>query len=180
MTYEHFVFASRTFSHEHEQNVRDAFTRLTWLIPICDVTHSHVGRDSFTHVWRYSFTRVWRDSFTRVCVVTHSRVCVTWLIHTCVWRNGLFLLQITFMRQLSLYCISQITFMRQLSLHCISLFSRTNEAHQKHFSFDIDPVAFLRRTVMFQRLICVTRHIRMCDMTHVCATTYSWCLNAAH
>ena len=56
----------------------DSFTRVTWLIHTCDMTHSQGGHDSFTRVtWRIhtcdmTHSHVWHDSFTRV----------TWLIHT--------------------------------------------------------------------------------------------------
>ena len=56
--------------------------RVTWLIHMCDVTHSCVRRDSFMCVtW---LIHVWRDSF----------ICVTWLIHMCdmtysyVWHES--------------------------------------------------------------------------------------------
>jgi len=54
----------------------DLFTRITWLVHMCDVTHSYV--------WRNSFIRVtW---FIHMCDVSHS--CVwhdshTWLVHMC-------------------------------------------------------------------------------------------------
>jgi len=52
--------------------MRAAFTRVTWLIHMCDMTHSHVCHDSFTSV-----------------------TCVAWLIHlrdmtgSFVWRDDL-------------------------------------------------------------------------------------------
>ena len=61
----------------------------TWLIHMWDMTHSHVGHDSFIHV---------EGLF--VCSVTHLYVghdpfkCVTWLIHrcdmtpSCVWHDS--------------------------------------------------------------------------------------------
>ena len=79
----------------------NSYTCVTWLIHMCDMTHSHVWHDSFTYVTWLIHTcdvthpRVWHDSFTCVAWlihmrdVTHSHVwrdpftCVTWLIHMC-------------------------------------------------------------------------------------------------
>jgi len=60
---------------------RDSFVCVTWLIHMCDMTHSYVRHDSFIYV-------TW---LIHVCDMTHS--CVTWLICTCdvthvyVWRD---------------------------------------------------------------------------------------------
>ena len=57
--------ALRILCHSNGRERQDGFTCVTWPVQICDMTH--------THVWRDSFTRVRHDSFTRV----------TWLVHTC-------------------------------------------------------------------------------------------------
>ena len=78
----------------------DSFMCVTWLIHVCDTTHSYVWRETWricmgdtTHcVWHDSSMCVWHDSF--ICVtwnMTHSygwhdslcvmTMCVTWLIH---------------------------------------------------------------------------------------------------
>jgi len=88
---------------------RDLFTRVTWLIRMCDMTHLCVWRDTFIYVillihvcvtlYIYmcdvTLSYMSRDSFTRVARLTrmrdmtHSRVwhdtfiCETWLIHAC-------------------------------------------------------------------------------------------------
>jgi len=57
---------------------------VTWLIHMCDMTHSHVWHDSFTcvtwliHMCDMTHSHVWHDSFWSV-----SDACVTWLFHTC-------------------------------------------------------------------------------------------------
>ena len=74
---------------------------VTWLIHVCDMTHSCVWHDSFMcvtwliHVWDMIHSCVWHDPFMcvtwliHVCDMTHSCVwhdsftCVTWLIHVC-------------------------------------------------------------------------------------------------
>jgi len=85
----------------------DSFVSVTWLIRMCDMTHSYVWHDSFIreekswsktrrlcgrvmHIWHAWFIRdmthlyVWHDSF----------VCVTWLIrmrdmtHSYVWHDS--------------------------------------------------------------------------------------------
>jgi len=57
----------------------DSFICVTWLIHMCDMTHSYVCHDSFMCVqW-----------LIHMCAMTHSYVChdsficVTWLIHMC-------------------------------------------------------------------------------------------------
>ena len=57
---------------------------VTWLIRMCDVTHSYVWQDSFICV-------TW---IIHMCVMTHTFTCVTWLIHMCdmthshVWQDS--------------------------------------------------------------------------------------------
>jgi len=81
----------------------DILICVTWLIHMCDLTHSYVWHDS--HVWHDLFicvtwlargcnrtdSYVWRDLLTVVTRLVHTRV--TWLFHTCdmtppyVWHN---------------------------------------------------------------------------------------------
>ena len=62
----------------------DSFICVTWLIHMCDMTH--------TYVWPLSHSCVARDSF--VCVWHDSFICVTWLVHacdmphSCVWHDS--------------------------------------------------------------------------------------------
>ena len=74
---------------------RDSFTCVTWLIHMCDVTHSYVWRDSFIsvtwliHMGDMTHSYVWHDVFIGVtwlldmCDMTHSYlwhdsfICVT-------------------------------------------------------------------------------------------------------
>jgi len=63
----------------------DAFTCVTWLFHMCDMTHSYVWQDTFTceiwliHMCDMTHSYVWHDSFTHH--VSHSNL--TWLIHMC-------------------------------------------------------------------------------------------------
>ena len=86
----------------------------TWLVRICDLTHSYVWHDSIhmcdmthPHLWHTSFKclawlhpYVWYDSFTYVTCLIHvfgmtPSTCVTWLIHMCemthphVWHDSI-------------------------------------------------------------------------------------------
>ena len=72
---------------------QDSFMGVTWLIHVCDMTHSwYVRHDSF------SFTCVTRlidaCDMTHSCVWHDSSICVTWLIHVCdltrlcVWQDS--------------------------------------------------------------------------------------------
>jgi len=68
----------------------DSFICVTWLIHVCDMTHSYVWHDSFicvtwlVHVCDMTRSYVWHHSFIRV----------TWLIHMCdmthsyVWHDS--------------------------------------------------------------------------------------------
>ena len=79
----------------------DSFICVTWVIHMCDMTHSHAWQVSFmcvtrlmytcdrkySHVWRFSFFCVTRRIL--ICDMTYayvwhdSFICVTWLIHMC-------------------------------------------------------------------------------------------------
>jgi len=61
------------YSHSHV--FLDAFGCVTWLISMCDMTHSYVGHDSFV--------RGLTGILMHVCVVTHLCVSVT-RSHVCV------------------------------------------------------------------------------------------------
>jgi len=65
-----------------DSEVRMVYIRrwcVTWLIHMCDMTHSHLWHDSFTcvtwliHMCDVTHSCAWRDAFT----------CVTWLIQMC-------------------------------------------------------------------------------------------------
>ena len=75
-----------------------SFICVTWLIHMCDTTHSYVWHDSFIHVtWPFIYV-TW---LIHICDMTHSYmwhdsfICVTWLIHMCgvshsyMWRDSL-------------------------------------------------------------------------------------------
>ena len=86
----------------------ESFIHMTWLICVCDMTHSHVCRDSIAclnmwrHTWNTTHSRVWwpvhtsdmnqsyvwHVPFVRVTWLIHiydmtHSICVTWLIHVC-------------------------------------------------------------------------------------------------
>jgi len=83
----------------------DSSAYVTWLVHMCDMTHSYVARriDMRTHLficvtWLIRMcdvtrSHVWRDSF--ICGTTHpyAHPFVTWLVHMCdvtdlyVWRD---------------------------------------------------------------------------------------------
>ena len=59
-------------THSYVQH--DSFICVSWLIHMCYMTHSYVWHDSFIFVtWLMTDSYVWHDSFS----------CVTWLIHMC-------------------------------------------------------------------------------------------------
>jgi len=87
------------FIHMWKHNL---FTCATWLIHMCDMTHSYVRHDSFIcatwliHMCDMTLSHVRHDLFICMTIVSHeacasstsSRAClqfmrVTWLVHTC-------------------------------------------------------------------------------------------------
>jgi len=67
----------------------DAFICVTWLIHMCDVTHSYVRHDSLiyiTHTCDKTHSYEWHDSFIRETWLIHtwrdSFICATWLTNT--------------------------------------------------------------------------------------------------
>jgi len=75
----------------------DSFTCVTWLLQMCDVTHSYAWCDVFhSYVWQDSWMydvyisficvtglmNLWRVYFIHMCDSTHE--CMTWL--TTVWH----------------------------------------------------------------------------------------------
>jgi len=64
----------------------DSFTCVTWLIHMCDMTHSYVWHDSFMCVtWLIHMCDMTHSlcDMTHSCVWHDSFICVTWLIHMC-------------------------------------------------------------------------------------------------
>jgi len=152
----------------------DSCTCVTWLMHMCDVTHSHVWHDSSTcvtwliHMCDMTHSHVWHDSLSCVtwlivmCEMTHSHVWhdsftfVTWLIHMCdmthshVWHD-------------SLSCVTWLMHMCDMThphvwvtwlIHMCDM----THCHVWHDSFT-----------------CVTWLIHMCDMTHPHVWHDSWC-----
>ena len=64
---------------------RDSFTYVTWLIHMCDVTHSHVWHGSFTcATWLILKGDVTHSYMGHALLMRHdSFTCVAWLIHEC-------------------------------------------------------------------------------------------------
>jgi len=64
-------------------NMGHTFSYVTWLIPICDVTHSHMRHDSFRYgtwlipICDMTHSPMWRDAFP--FVTRHIPIC-KWLI----------------------------------------------------------------------------------------------------
>jgi len=74
-----FFYKKRNASGFVGQGWQEPFLCVTWLIPVCDMTHSCVWHDAFMcvtwciHVCDMTHSCVWHDAF----------MCVTWLIHVC-------------------------------------------------------------------------------------------------
>ena len=88
------LFLPLDMSHSHVWH--NSVVRATWLIHMCDTTHSYVRHDSVyrrIHICDVTYAFEWHDSTVRVtwfhmCVMTHSYVWndlfihATWFIHT--------------------------------------------------------------------------------------------------
>ena len=78
--------------------IRDSFVCVTWLMRVCDMTHSFMGHDSFLcvtwliHMCAVTHSCITRDSFLRVtsCILVCDMICsyvwhesfmLAWLIH---------------------------------------------------------------------------------------------------
>jgi len=70
-----------TMAHCYDDttNAYDSCVCVTWLIHMCDITHSYVRHDSFIYVtWHM------RDfGMTRSCVRHYSCTCATWIVYMC-------------------------------------------------------------------------------------------------
>jgi len=126
---------------------------VTWLIHMCDMTHSYVWhihmcdmpRSYVWHDWFVCVTWhhvcVWMCSrFHRLCIVPLS-VCATWLIHVCDMIDS---------------CISMTSF-----IHTCDMI----DLHAWHVSsMRVDALAF--SSAMYRRIAYA------CDLTHSCVWTW--------
>jgi len=126
-----------------------SFLCVTWLIHMCDMTHSYVWHDSFLCVtWRIhmcgmTHSYVWYDSF--ICVIWIMHMCD--MMHSCVWHD-------------SLICVTWL----------IRICDMTH-SYAWHDSFIcvirlIHMCDFTHFYVWHDSCICVTWLIYKCDMSH--------------
>jgi len=126
----------------------DAFTCVTWLIHMCDMTHLYVWHDSFTceiwliHVCDMTHSYVWYDSFTHHA--SHSNL--TWLIHMCDMTHS--------------YTWHDTFTCETWLIHTFYIFHTCELSHW---------------TVLHDSVICMTWLIHTCGMTHsYMAHSYGW------
>ena len=137
----------------------DSFICVTWLIHICDMTHTrciHVG--PYIFMYRYSYSR-------------SSFICVTWLIHMCKMTHS-YVCDMTHTR-----CIQ----MGPISLY-INTIALSRHSYVWHDSFVcvtwLIPMCDMTHSmcdmthsyVWHDSFICVNWLIHICDMTH----SYVW------
>jgi len=131
--YESHVCLTR-LTHLYRYVWHDSFTCVTWLIHMCDMTHSYVWQDSLIcmtwliHMCDTTHSYVWHDSFICLTRLTHmydmthpyvwhdSFICVTRLIHMCdmthsyVWHDSLirvkWLIHMPYVRHESHTCVT--------------------------------------------------------------------------
>jgi len=175
-------FARDLVTEQHAKRKKE----ITWLIHVCDISHSDVWRDSFIYViicvtWLIhtcdmTHSYVWHDSF----------ICVTWLIHMCDMTHS-------YMWHDSLVCVTWlVTWRIPVSVQrcnedkeCVTwLMHMCDMAHSYvwhdssilwHDSFMFKSSVCVCLNYMSLQLndeakVCVTWIIHMCDMTH----SYVW------
>jgi len=79
----------------HSYVRHDAFICVSWRTHMCDMTHSYMCHDAFICVpWRI-YTRdmthsyAWHDSHNHICAVNHSNMCVRWdMTHSCKYARS--------------------------------------------------------------------------------------------
>ena len=144
----------------HSYVWHDSFMCVTWLIHMCDMTHSNVWHDSFIcvtwliHMWHMTHSYVWHDSF--ICV-TWLFICVTWLIHMCDMTHSyvwhdLFVC-VTWPIQM---CDTTHSYVWHHSFICVTWLIHICDMTHSH--------------VWHDSFICATWLIHIYDMTH----TYVW------
>jgi len=140
---------------------------MTWLVFICDMTHSHVWNDSFVCVtWLnctcgLTYSHVWHDSFTRV----------TWLMYLCgisysyVWHESCTCTRVTWLIHM---CVMTHSYVRRDSLVCMTWLIRTCDMTHSYIRRDLS--------------MCVTWLVRTCATWRIrtCSTTYSYVRQIEH
>jgi len=148
---------------------------VTWLISMCDMTHSYVWRDSFTretrnlHNWDVTYFTYLSTSAQSGSAVRHdSFLCATWPIPMCdmthsnVWHD-LFL------------CVTWPNHMCDMTHSYVWRDSFTHEPQNLH-NGDATYFSYLStsvqrgRAVWHDSILCATWPIPMCDMTQ----SYVW------
>ena len=147
-------------------------TYVTWLIDMCDVTHSYVWDDLFICViWRIhmrDMTRscVWEERRCLGCDAWHdSLTCATWLIHVANMH----------VCDMTHPCLCHDAFIR------VTWLVRTCD--MTHSYEGRDSFACLTKDTVSARhdsLVCATWRIHMCDMTHLRVYQEKWGLGLIH
>jgi len=138
---------------------------VTWLINVCDMTHSCVWHDSFICV-----TGLWRDScewvtwLGRMCNLMHSYVCYTYDEFICLPTNAV-RIGTCHLCDMTHSCVWHDAFMSVT--WCIHMCDVTH-SYVWHDSFIW--VTWLIWYVWHNPFTCVTWLIHMCDTTH----SYGW------
>jgi len=166
-----------------------SFICVTWLIHMCDMTHSHVWHDSFTYVtWPIrmcgtTHSYVWHDSsicvtwLIHMCDVAHSHmwhgsfICVTWLIHVCDMTHS-YVTWLIHMCDMTLHmCDMTHSYVWHGSFTCVTWLIHMCDMTHSHMWHD--------------SFVCVAWLIHMCDMAHphvwhdsfICVT---WLMTSRH
>jgi len=134
----------------------------SWLIHMCDMTHSYVWHDSSIHAWHIGmwqsficFADMTHDSF--VCAWHDWFICVKRLIHVCAMTN---LAQVEALGVHNSGMPHPYVWFDSASMCVIRLIYLST--HVWHYTI------VTHSRVWHDSYMCMTRLIRMCDMTHTC------------
>ena len=153
---------------------------MTWLIHMCDMTHSYVWHDSFIcvtwliHMCDMAISYVWRVTrpilpLTRLIYLCDVRsgviICGTWLFHMCdmthsyVWHD-------------SFVCVTRLTHTCDMTHSYAWPDELTCVTWLIHITDTYTCTGHWMRSSGFYSLICVTGLIHMC--AHIRDSTYSY------
>ena len=155
MTHSHVIWLIHTW-HAPARMRHDSFIRVTWLIHLCDMTHSYV-----IPRFRMVSHALIRDTPQPMCDTSHSCVCVTWPFH--MWHDSS-------IHNMTYPCWMTRLYVTSPSFHVaclIHMFDMTHSCMTWHIHVLCD--AFIRDT---PQVLCDISHSYVWHDSFICDMTY--------